>query len=160
MGRFLRTGFLWLRHVNNSRSFDPRRRQGDKGKAQLAELKQQPFTPKSAGDSETNVQNSLGLQRTFWEAKAICCKKQKTNVSFCPKTFTMWLKTLKANTVGEKCEKELKEMGDKSKEVMGEPSAEPFRKRKGSAPEDQRHHETCATFVKPWWNLGGTLAEP
>ena len=75
MGRFLRTGFLWLRHVNNSRSFDPRRRQGDKGKAQLTELKQQPFTPKSAGDSETNVQNSLGLQRTFWEAKAICCKK-------------------------------------------------------------------------------------
>ncbi len=89
MGRFLRTGFLWLRHANNSRSFDPRRRLGDKCKAQLAELKQQPFPPKCAGDSETHVQNSVGLQRTFWEAKAICCKKQKTNVSFCPKTFTM-----------------------------------------------------------------------
>ncbi len=96
----------------------------------------------------------------FGRQKPFAAKKQKTHVSFCPKTFTMWLKTPKANSVGEKCEKELKEMGDKCKEVMGEPSAEPFRKRKGSAPEDQRHHETCATFVNPWWNLGGTLAEP
>ena len=107
------------------------------------------------------------MYRTVWDSKEpfgrqkpFAAKKQKTNVSFCPKTFTMWLKTPKANSVGEKCEKELKEMGDKSKEVMGEPSAEPFRKRKGSAPEDQRHHETCATFVKPWWNLDGTLVEP
>ncbi len=75
MGRFLRIGLLWLRHVNNSRSFAPRRRLGDKCKAQWAELKQQPFTPKSAGDSETNVQNSLGPQRTFEAAKATCCKK-------------------------------------------------------------------------------------
>ena len=27
----------------------------------------------------------------------------------------------------------------------------------GSAPEDQRHHETCATLAKPWRNLGGTF---
>ena len=66
MGHFLRTGFVWLRHVNNSRDFDPRRRLGGKCKAQLAELstepflKQQPFTTKTAGHSETNVQNSLG----------------------------------------------------------------------------------------------------
>ena len=100
------------------------------------------------------------LQRTFWEAKAICCKEcQKTNVSFCPKTFPT-AEDPKANTDGEKCKNELKELGDKCKEVMGEPSAEPFRKRKGSAPEDQRDHETGATFVKPWWNLLETLVEP
>ena len=117
-------------------------------------------TPKSAGDSETNVQNSLGLQRTFWEAKAICCTKtQKTNESFCPKTFTM-AEDPKANTVWDKCEKRVEGNGDKCKEVMGEPCAEPFRKRKGSAPEDQRDHETYATFVKPWWNLGETWVEP
>ena len=100
-------------------------------------------TPKSAGDSETNVQNSLGLQRTFWEAKAICCTKtQKTNVSFCPKTFTM-AEDPKANTVWEKCEKRVEGNGDKCKEVMGEPCAEPFRK-----------------LTQPSWNPGGTSAKP
>ena len=45
------------------------------------------------------------LHRTFWEANAICCKKpQKTNVSFCPKTFTM-AEDPKGNTVREKCKK-------------------------------------------------------
>ena len=39
---------------------------------------------------------------------------------------------LKANTVGKKCQKELKEMGDKCREVMGRTLS----KRKGSAPED------------------------
>ena len=59
MGHFLRTGFVWLRHVNNSRDFDPRRRLGGKCKAQLAEpskelfMKQQPF-------AKTNVENSWG----------------------------------------------------------------------------------------------------
>ena len=36
MGRFLGAGFVWLRHVNTSRNFDPRRL-GGKCKAQLAE---------------------------------------------------------------------------------------------------------------------------
>ena len=59
MGCFLRTGFVWVRHVNKSHNFDPGRRLGDKCKEQLAEpsqellwlaapstepfLKQQPF---------------------------------------------------------------------------------------------------------------------
>ena len=103
---------------------------------------------------ETNVENSWGtLQRTFWEVKAIFCKKcQKTNVSFCPKTLKLWLKTPKLTLLGKNAKK-LKELGGKCKEVMGEPPAEPVRKRKGSAQEDQRDHETGATFVKPWWNL-------
>ena len=101
-------------------------------------------TPKSAGDSETNVQNSLGLQRTFWEAKAICCTKtQKTNVSFCPQTFTM-AENPKANTVWEKCEKRVEGNGDKCKEVMGETLRRTL-------------SETYATFVKPRRNLGGTF---
>ena len=37
MGCFLRTGFVWVRHVNTSHNFDSRRRPGDKCKAQLAE---------------------------------------------------------------------------------------------------------------------------
>ena len=40
-GRFLRTGFVWVRHVNNSRNFDPRRRLGDKCGAQLVEPSKQ-----------------------------------------------------------------------------------------------------------------------
>ena len=48
MGRFLWTGFVWLRHVNNSRNFDP------------------------GGDWEINVSAVGGtLQRTFYEATAI-----------------------------------------------------------------------------------------
>ena len=34
---FLRTGFVWVRRVNNSRNFDPRRTLGDKCRGQLAE---------------------------------------------------------------------------------------------------------------------------
>ena len=37
MGGFLRTGFVWVRHVNNSHNFDPTRRLGDKCRAQVAE---------------------------------------------------------------------------------------------------------------------------
>jgi len=44
-------------------------------------------------------------------------------------------------------QKRVEELGDKFKEVMGEPSTEPF------APENQRHSETWRTLVKPWWNL-------
>ena len=86
-GSYLWTAFVWLRHVNNSGSLAPRRL-GDEYKAQLAAetlqrtfdeataiwetnvengwgsteplLKPQPFTPKTAGDSETNVRNSFG----------------------------------------------------------------------------------------------------
>ena len=35
-----------------------------------------------------------------------------------------------------------------------------FQSRKGSALEDERDHETCATFVNHWWNLGEALVEP
>ena len=31
---------------------------------------------------------------------------------------------------------------------------------KGMRPENRSDHETCATFMKPWWNLGETLVEP
>ena len=37
MGRFLRIGGVWVRHVNNSYNFGPRTRLGDKCKEQLAE---------------------------------------------------------------------------------------------------------------------------
>ena len=37
MGCFLRTGFVWVRHVNKSHNFDPGRRLGDKCKEQLAD---------------------------------------------------------------------------------------------------------------------------
>ena len=66
MGRFLRPGFVWVRHVNNSRNFDPRRRLGDKCRARLAEpstepfRKQQPFAQETTGDCETNAKNCLG----------------------------------------------------------------------------------------------------
>ncbi len=57
MGRFLRTGFVifvWVAHVINSRNVDPRRRLGDKCKAQLAEPSKQ-----------------------FFEAAAICQKNRR-----------------------------------------------------------------------------------
>ena len=43
MGRFLGAGFVWLRHVNTSRNFDPRRRLGGKCKPQLAEPSKELF---------------------------------------------------------------------------------------------------------------------
>ena len=148
MGRFQRTGFLWSRHVNNSRSFDPRRSLGDKCKAQLAELKKQPFTPKSAGDPETNVQNSLWLQRTFWEA--LLQKNRRQTCHFAPRPL-LWLKTPKLTLFGKNAKKSWRkwETNVKNcKEVMGEPSAEPFRKRRG-LPQKTREINLRKTLVEP-----------
>ena len=108
-------------------------------------------------------------------------------MSFCPKTFTV-TEDPKANPVGEKCKKVLRNSETSLKKWWGnlprnlvapqnrsapegqrdhetcatlvEPSAEPFGRTRRSAPEDQRDNETCATLVKPWWNLGGTLVHP
>ena len=56
MGRFLPTEFVWVRHVNNSDNFDPRRRLGDK----LKHSWRNP--PKNSYEAtaiwETNVKNS------------------------------------------------------------------------------------------------------
>ena len=43
MGCFLRTGFVWVRYINNSLNFDPGRRLGDKYKALLAEPSKELF---------------------------------------------------------------------------------------------------------------------
>ena len=96
MGRFLRTGFVLVRHVNNSRNFDPRRRLGDKCKStlgQLAEPSKELFTKQQPPGRQ--MQRTVGgtLYRTFSEATAICpkncqaiCFKEAKNskVSLCP----------------------------------------------------------------------------
>ena len=69
-------------------------------------LKQQPFTPKTAGDSETNVQNSLGNtpKNLLGEESHLRKEPQKTNVSFCPKNFAM-AEDPRANTLRENANK-------------------------------------------------------
>ena len=51
-------------------------------------------------------------------------------MSFCTKTFTM-AQHFKANAVGEKKKERVEELEDNFKEVMGEPSTEPFGTPKG-----------------------------
>ena len=109
MGRFLRTGFVWVRHVNNSRNFHPRRRMGDKCKAQLAEpstepfLKQQPFAQKKEGDCETNVKNCLG--KPFGKRKPFAAKNpRRPTCHFAPRPL-LSLKTPKPTLLGKNAKK-------------------------------------------------------
>ena len=171
MGRFLRTGFVWVRHVNNSGNIDPRRRlvTGRYMWAQLAEpstepflnfLKQPPFTQnrRRPWDQRRELFGEHS-EEPFWEAKAICCKEP-----FCPETFTRaedqswrcWPLTL----LGKNAPKELRNWETSLKKLWGNLRQNLLAPQNGSVPEDQRHHETCATLSKPWWNLAKALVEP
>ena len=67
----------------------------------------------------------------------------------------------KANNVGEKCEKEFKEMGDKCKEVMDKCKEVTLSETKGICPRRPERSRNLRnlreTLVKPWWNFGETL---
>ncbi len=90
----------------------------------------------TAGDWEASYVGGT-LHRTTSEATAICPKEpQKTNISVCPKTIPE-----NQTTLGDKREEELKELRDMCKEVIGEPSTEPCRKQKGSAPQKTRQDQ-------------------
>ena len=190
MGRCVRTGFVWVRHVNNSRNFDPRR-PGDTCKAQLAELsKELLWIYSHLGQMAVNnwqnpPQMAVVTQKTIKKRQetcetnvTICCKEPKTNVSFCPKTFIM-AEDPKANAVGEKCQKKEKwwpqkricaSRPERSRNLrnLGGTSVKPWRNllqnllaaQDGSAPENQRHHETWRTLVELWRALAGTLLGP
>ena len=103
------------------------------------------------------------LQRTFWEAKAICCKEpQKTNVSFCPKTFAM-AEDPKAKSVQKDARKSWRNWETNVKKWWGT-FCRTFPKRKGSAPEDQKRSRNLRnlreTLVEPSQNLLAAQDEP
>jgi len=65
MGRFLRIGDVWARHVNNSYNFDPRTRLGDKCKEELAEPSKKPFLKELPfGRQKWNLGRTLA--EPFW----------------------------------------------------------------------------------------------
>ena len=182
MGRFLRTGFVWVRRVNNSRNFHPSRSLGHTCKAhtwrtlQKTFMMQQPFGTQIDRIVGRTLEATAICRKTagaFWEAKAICC----------PKTFPM-AGDPRANAVGEKCQKEFsnwetslkwwvnlpqnlfgscpREKGTpQNLKNLGATLVHPCRNLRSSprqsAPENDRHHKTCGTLVEPWQNLGGTF---
>ena len=184
LGGFLRTGFGWVRDLNNSRNLT-----GGDWEINLKHTWRNP--PKNFYEAtaiwETNVKNSWQnppqnlfwsnsrlpkkpqetvrpmwrtvwgtLQITFWEAKTICCKEpQKTSVSFAPRPL-VWLKTPKLMPL-KKMQKRVEELGDKCKEVMGEPSTKPFGTPKRICP---RRPRGITKLAQPWWNLGETFLGP
>ena len=225
MGRFLQTGLVWVRHVNNWGNFDPRRRLGDTCKAQLAEPSNELLWSNSLlGDKSKEWLAEPSTEPS--QATAICLKNRRRLWDQCKELFgehskepfgrrkpfaaknprrqtcdfaprpLLWLKTPKL-TLLRKMQKRVEALRDKFKEVMREPSkepfgtpnewepetprnlknlgapllepwwnlggtsvqsVEPFGSPRGTCPEDQRHHETCATLVEPWQNLGGTFS--
>ncbi len=64
----------------------------------------------------------------------------------------------------KKMQKRVEELGDKCKEVMGEPSTNPLAPQNGSAPDDQQGSRSLRnlgeTSVKPFWDLGEPSTEP
>ena len=106
MGRFLRIGGVWVRHVNNSCNFDPRTRLGVKCKEQLAEpCKKNLFWNNchlrdKCGTLVKQTQRNLGgtMHKTlvepsaepFGSPKRICPREPwRVRKQFCPETFTM-----------------------------------------------------------------------
>ena len=55
-----------------------------------------------------------------------------------------------ANAVGEKCKKEERNWETSLKKRWGNLPQNLLAPQNGSAPEDQRDHESCVTSVKPW----------
>ena len=114
MGRFLRIGGVWVRHVNNSCNFDPRTRLGVKCKEQLAEpCKKNLFWNNyhlrdKCGTLVKQTQQNLGgtmhktLVEPFGSPKQICPREPwRVRKQFCPETFAM-AEDPKATAVGEK----------------------------------------------------------
>ena len=99
------------------------------------------------------------LRRTFREAKAICCKEpQRTNVSFCPKTFTM-AEDPKVNSVQKDARKSWRSWKIYVKKWWGGP-LQNLSETKGICTRRlQRSRNLGGTSVKPWRNLGGTFRE-
>ena len=144
-------------------------------------MKQQPFG--------RQMQRIVGgtLHRTFSEARASCPKNRWSLWDRCKKLFgehskepfgrrkpfaaksprrqtchfsprpLLWLKAPKLTLLGKK---KLRNWETSWKKWWGNLPQNLLAPQNGSAPEDHKDHETCATLVKPWWNLGGALAEP
>ena len=108
-------------------------------------LEQQPFAQNTAGDCETNV------KQLFWgplrknllggESHLLQRAPQKTNVSFCPKTFTM-AEDPKANAAREKCKIELRNWQTSLKKWWGHLPQNLLAAQDGSAPENHRESES------------------
>ena len=196
MGCFLRTGFIWVRHVAKSCHFDPRRL-GDNCEAQLTEPSQELWW------SNTHLGQMCWRNppQNLSEAAAICQKKRRRLWDQCkevfgePKNLLGGESHLPQRTQEDKGVTKLEEPWWNLGAPLLEPSTEPFGSPRlaqplwnlgetsvqpwwnlprnllaaqdGSAPENQRHHETwrtrwnCgASFLEPWANLDGTLVEP
>ncbi len=90
----------------------------------------------------------------FGRQKPFAAKNpRRQTCHFAPRTL-VWLNTPKLRLLG-KMPQRVEELGDKSKEVILLQNL--LASQNGSAPEDQRDRETCATSVKPWWNLPRNL---
>lgn len=62
---------------------------------------------------------------------------------------------LKANVVGENGQN-VEELGDKFKELIGEPSTQPVGTAKRICPETKPDRQ-IAKLAQPWWNFGATM---
>jgi len=83
MGRFLRTGFAWLRHVNNSYNFDPWNGLGDKCEELFGEHSKEHF----------------GRRKPFASKNP-----RRQTCHFAPRTL-LWLKTPKLTLLGKNAKK-------------------------------------------------------
>ena len=100
---------------------------------------------KMAGHCETHGKNCLGntpknLLRGESHLPQSNSPRRQT-LHFAPRPV-LWLKTPKLTLLGKK---EQKKRWNLPQNFLAAQD--------GSAPEDQRLHETCATLVEPWWNL-------
>ena len=99
------------------------------------------------------------LQRTFWEAKAICAKNPRRQTwHFAPRRL-LWLKIPKLTLLGKNAKKSWRNWETNVKKWWGSPGQD-LSETKGICPEDQKDRETCATFVKRRCNLRESLVEP
>ena len=125
------------------------RRSGNKCKIELGEL----------GDKCKNMMGEPSTE-PFRREQGFGARNRKGKV--CSETLTMAKVTQSERCWGKKIDRK----------NASQTSVKPWRDlarnlpqnllaaQNASAPEDPRDHETCATLVKSWWNLGETLVEP
>ena len=102
-------------------------------------LKQQPFAQKVAGHRETHAKNCLGehSKEPFARRKSFAAKYPRRQTLHSAPRPGLWLNTPKLTLLG----KIAKKRWNLPQNFLAAQD--------GSAPEDQRHHETCATLVEP-----------
>ena len=129
-------------------------------------LQQQPLTPKTAGHSEINVQNSLceHSKKRFGRRKPFAAKNPRRQTRhWAPKPLLTMAEDPKPNSVQKDAKKSWRNWETHAKKWWGGPLRN-LSESKGICPRRRERSRNLRnlreSLVEPGWSLGGTSVEP